>query len=398
MELSQDQKQVHDAIIENKNPLVTIGGYAGTGKTFLISEIRKSLEKLNPKIYIAFVTFTGKAASVLKQKLGHINKYKHYIGTIHSLIYKPEFHYHEKLHKMIVTNWIKVEKIGYDIIIIDEASMISEELMKDLQSYKKPIIAVGDHGQLPPVADSPYNLMKNPDYKLEKIHRQSEGNPIIRLSEIARKYGSIKFGVYNNGIAKLPRRDNKTMDIFHNINWGEDVIVLCALNKTRVELNNSIRKKLNFDSNVPYPGERLICLNNNRESGIMNGQTGMLMLLSYETPEILEVCIQMDGVDNIYNGLIYYPVFGQEQYSEIFSCLKEKGKDFKKITRNTEFKHIDFFDFGYCISVHKSQGSEWKRVVLFEERSYFWDDEYYAKWLYTGLTRAQEKLLLISYD
>ena len=57
---------------------------------------------------------------------------------------------------------------------------------------------------------------------------------------------------------------------------------------------------------------------------------------------------------------------------------------------------IDAFDYGNCISVHKSQGSEWEKVVLFEQRTKRWDDKFYTKWLYTAVTRAKKKLLVIS--
>jgi exodeoxyribonuclease-5 len=401
LELTNEQQSIHDCVIDNiktTNPLFTTGGFAGTGKTYLISEVRKTLEKNNPKLRIAFTTYTGKASSVLKKKLENIDKTKHFIGTIHSLIYRPEFHFNKQLNKMVITKWTKIEDLEYDLIVIDEASMVSEEILKDLQSFEIPIWAVGDHGQLPPVSDSPFCLMKEPDYKLETIHRQAEGNSIIGLSERARKQGSIQFGIYSSGVAKLPRRNKQTIQLFNDINWGDDVVVICGLNRTRVELNNRIRKNLKFNKPEPYVGERIICLRNNHESGIMNGELGTLLMLTYETPEILEICAQLDGVDGLYNGLCYYPIFGVEQYSDVFTDLKERGKDFKKILKNTNFRHVDFYDFGYAISCHKAQGSQWKRVVVFEERSYYWDDEYYSKWLYTAITRAEEKLILISYD
>ena len=406
MELSKDQKIVYDLImdnIKNKSSLTTIGGYAGTGKTFLISKIRENLEKENLNIKIAFVCFTGKASLVLKQKLGKINEKNHYIGTIHSLIYKPEFRYSKKIKRMLIYNWIKVPKndLNFDFIFIDESSMVSEEIFKDLKSYNIPILAFGDHGQLPPISNSFFNLMKDPDYKLEEIHRQSKENPIIKLAELARKYGKIPFGIFSSGVAKLNINDDRTMKLFYNIDFKEDVIVLCGMNKTRVELNNKIRENLGFSLPEPYPGERVICLRNNKSSGIFNGQLGTLLMLTYETKEILEVCIQMDGEEELFSGLIYYPMFGKEKYSDVFSILKEKdGKENKlqKITKNTEYDYVDFFDWGNIITVHKSQGSQWNRVILFEERNYYMDDLMYSKFLYTAITRSENKLLVIGYD
>ena len=400
MDLSEDQKEIHDAIIDDiktKRPLITLGGYAGTGKTTLISKIKETLEKDNPRIKIAFVTFTGKASLVLSQKIGFIDD-RHYCGTIHGLIYVPESHWNSKLNRMVITKWVLVPEIDYDFIIIDEASMVSKEIFEDLLSFNINILAVGDHGQLPPISSSHFNLMLKPNYKLEKIHRQAENNPIIKLSQMARNRETIPFGIFSPGIVKLPREDKRTWNLFNNIQWGEDTISLCALNSSRVKINDLIRKNMGFKDKELYPGERLLCLKNNRYSKIYNGQLGMLMLMNYEATDILEVCIQMDSQEEIYNGLIDKNIFGKEIYDDVFNVSKDKYKRIQSIIKNTIFKDIDYFDWGYCMSVHKSQGSQWKRVVLFEERSYYWDERYYAKWLYTGITRASERLMLISYD
>jgi exodeoxyribonuclease V len=406
MELAKDQEIVYDWVmdnIKNKTKLFTTGGYAGTGKTFLISKVTKDLEKENKNIKIAFVAFTGKASSVLKRRLREIqidDEYRYFVGTIHSLIYRPRYVFSKTTKKMIVVEWIKVSDLPekYDLIVIDEASMISKELLDDLLTFDIPIWAVGDHGQLPPISELSFSLMKNPDSKLETIHRQASNNPIIKLSEMARKQGSIPFGVFSSGVCKLPRRNKQTMDLFNNVNFSNDVVVICALNKTRIHLNDKIRMNLKFLRPEPYPGERIICLKNNYKSGIMNGEIGTMLLIKYEAPDVLEICAQMDNENDLYNGLCYLPIFGKETYTEIFENIKERFKEFKKITRNTEFSTIDYFDFGYAISCHKALGSQWKKVIVFEERSYYWDDEMYARWLYTALTRSEEKLMVISYD
>jgi len=121
-------------------------------------------------------------------------------------------------------------------------------------------------------------------------------------------------------------------------------------------------------------------------------------MILHESPDILEACIQMDGEKELYNGLIYERVFGKESYDNIFNLPKDKYKKIQEAIKNTNFSYLDYFDWGYCITVHKSQGSEWKRVVLLEERAWNWPDSLYAKWLYTGITRASERLIIMSYD
>jgi ATP-dependent exoDNAse (exonuclease V) alpha subunit len=72
-----------------------------------------------------------------------------------------------------------------------------------------------------------------------------------------------------------------------------------------------------------------------------------------------------------------------------------KLKELSNYASDKGFPTIGFFDYGYCMSVHKSQGSEWQKVIVFEQRTKRWDDNYYAKWLYTAITRAKEKLFII---
>jgi exodeoxyribonuclease-5 len=400
MELSEDQKKVFDCIIDNiknKNPLFTTGGYAGTGKTFLISEVRKTLEKINPRMKIAFVTFTGKASSVLKQKLVYIDEDKDYLGTIHSLIYRPEFHFNKKLNKMIISKWNKVSSLEFDLIIIDEASMVSEEILNDLKSFNIPIWAVGDHGQLPPVSESSFCLMKNPDYTLEKIHRQAEGNPIIQLADDIRKGIEIPYGFYmgSKNVFKLSWQSEECKQIFHKINFNDkNLIILCGMNKTRVVLNKLIRNKLGFIREEPYIGERVICLKNNHSTKIMNGMTGTVMGLLYEDTNIYNMTIEMDNFENLYDGLVFNGCFGKEQYGDEQKEIIDKK--YKKIIKNSNYNSIDLFDFSYCISVHRAQGSEWNKVILFVERSYYWNDDLFKRWNYTSVTRSIEKLFIIT--
>ena len=189
IELSSDQQFCFDAIMSwysNPSALLSMGGYAGCGKTTLIGKMRNTLPR---STRVAFCCFTGKASSVLRSKLQlfEIQRFPDdYCGTIHSLIYEPIL---DDVTNEII-GWVLRVKIPYDLIVIDEASMVNEELFKDLCSYNIPILAVGDHGQLPPI-DGNLNLMKSPMLKLEKVHRFAESNPITKVSILAREQGFI---------------------------------------------------------------------------------------------------------------------------------------------------------------------------------------------------------------
>lgn len=412
MELTKDQDYVLSNVLNRLGPtsrggsqffpnfgFITIGGFAGTGKTFLIAVLRNEIANKWKDINVAFATFTGKASAVLKSKLENQNAiyYEDSCSTIHSLIYKPLLKYDQKIKKMVVIEWVKKDVLDFDLIIVDEASMISFGLWTDLLSYHIPIIAVGDHGQLPPVGDK-FNLMGNPEYILTEVKRQSLENPIIRLSQDIRNGIDIPYGFYdttNKGVLKLSWKSDDCKNLFNNLDYSSnDIIVLCGLNKTRVEVNKMIRNKLGFTNPEPYPGERIVFLKNNYYSKVLNGMLGQVLFLLYEAKDVYNMTIKVDEYEDPFSGLVHNCCFGQEQYQNFHELLQ--NKKYKAIAKNAGHQSIEICDFGYCISTHKSQGSEFKKVVVFQERSYYWDEDYMKKWNYTAVTRAKEKLLIIT--
>jgi len=400
MELSKEQKEVHDSIIDWLTPPVynrnlIVAGYAGTGKTTLLVSLRKTIFNKNANFRVAFCTFTGRASAVLREKLVKENcEYTiDFIGTIHKLIYRPIYKFSATTGKKVISGWEKISFLPYDLIVIDEASMVDYKMYEDLLHYGLPILAVGDHGQLPPVSPNTSTVLDKPDFVLEKIHRQAENNPIIRLSQEVRDSGKIKFGVFSPTVFKIPFAEKKCQELLEKADYLDpSMIVLCGMNKTRVGFTEKIRKRLDFSRVEPYPGERLICLRNNHNDKIMNGQLGTLMWLLYENEELYNITIQMDGFPDPFETLVLPACFGKEKYDEIFSNMD--WEELREVSRN---KSVNFFDFGYVVSVHRSQGSEFDKVIMLEERSYYWDDDYYRKWLYTGVTRAKEKLFVVGF-
>ena len=377
-------------------------GSAGTGKTVLLTEFVKDLKHIIPNIRIAVLAYTGKASSVIQKKFDEA-KYTNtdFIGTIHSLMYEPEYSIDLTTRKKIIIGWKKKDEIGnIDLILVDEASMVSTLVLRDLITFGIPIILFGDDKQLNPIEMASEPLTKNLYklfserklvYKLETIHRQALESPIIQLSIAANQKGFVNEGVYGSekNVFKIHWDNPKCKELFNEMKYDNETVVLCGFNKTRVSLNNKIRQNLKFKTNYPYPGDRVICLRNNNRQKIMNGMMGNLVWVFSRDDKNYSATIEMDGIEEPYSTVIPKNIFGQETYDDIWK--KEEGAP-----RYGRVEKKDYFDYGYAISVHKSQGTEWDRVVIFEQRSRSWDEDSWRRWLYTAITRAKKKLFIIT--
>lgn len=381
MNLTDEQTKIHDAMLDFARmggTYMTVGGYAGTGKTTLLAKVLETLQMTDNPPVVVFCCYTGKAASVLRGKLKDAGIWREnmYVGTIHGLIYEPD------IAGGIIIGWHRVESIAADLIVVDEASMVNEEIWKDLRSYGVPIIAVGDHGQLPPIQGA-FNLMEKPDYKLEKIHRQAEDNPIIKLSMIARVEGEIKSGMHGTGVWKTSGKNDAILDRVKNL---KETLFLCGTNRTRRSINKAVRERFGFKGDTPQNGEKVICLRNNREEGIFNGMQGKVVSIKPISKFWYQAKIHMEDRAD-YSGRVLKEQFGAERTIQEHESIEQK--DLK-----------DLFDFGYCLTVHKAQGSEAESVVLFEERFSQSTDDQWRRWLYTAVTRARKYLMIVNrrYD
>lgn len=384
MELTPDQLKAHDFVLDwfatsltSGNKGLTLGGYAGTGKTTLVGRIAAELKASGKKL--AFCTVSGKASTVLKSKLAGCLTDEDYCGTIHSLIYQLVGK--EKLRSGRTELYFEAsadKRMPFDLIIVDEASMLNEWMYRDLSAYGIPILAVGDHGQLPPVKGS-FNLMANPIIRLEKIMRQAEDNPIIKMALRAREEGKISYGDFGFGCRKT-----NDVRILHDHDYADtNSIMLCAMNKTRVRMNSFAREILKRNAtemnNVPVVGEPLICLYNNNRKMIYNGNIGVLKSINIAFDDRGDDAydVEIDMGDFIFRNFIDPLQFGKD-----YTSVDEKSDD------------LDYFDFGYCITTHKAQGSEWKNVMVIEEGEFMFKDDLWRRWLYTAITRAKERLIV----
>lgn len=342
--LSEDQRialsQIEDwlATGEPCEERLRLGGYAGTGKTTLIRYVmNQSRGRL-----IGVCAFTGKAAYVLRSKGIEAT-------TMHRMIYSPTVRCQSCgairtqfiaatartgcEHRKVDKDWIRHPSLPYDLIIVDEASMVNKRLMQDLESFEIPVLYVGDHGQLEPIGDNP-GLMLDPDIKLEQIHRQAEHSPILQLAHHVRQgFRPETFGDAAKVIdAGVMPKDAETYDV-----------VLCGFNATRVAVNKKIRQKLGHTGPGPVPGDRLICLRNAHDEGMFNGQLFICKDVRVAQRGGHEVPV-LDCVDDLgeeYESIAYVPA----QFGALETMRDANSKK-------------ALFDWGYCITVHKCVAGE----------------------------------------
>lgn len=363
----------------------SLGGLAGTGKTTLVAALINDLQALD--VRTALMAYTGRAASVLYRKCSDAGATPNSCTTIHRFLYRPVFVGKD-------TAWIRYNheelRTVCDLIIVDEASMVPKKIFDDLRHTGFPILFVGDHGQLPPIdGGSDFNIMKSPNWRLNKIHRQAEESPIIRLAHKVRQ-GLGLSAQRESGDGELivaPSRTQAGTDIMKMFMGSraadQDIILLCGMNRTRVTLNKRARAALKFDTPIPAAGEKVVCLKNDSELGIMNGYIGKVIDSGNLGPERYSMIVDFDG-----------------EVARLPSChpitlgKQEHGKEIKKVGYQA-LRGVGVFDFGYAVSVHKAQGSEWPVALLCAERNQHQSDEDYAKWLYTGITRAKRKLAVL---
>jgi len=391
IKLSSDQEFVFAGIIDwlhtLPSPYLTVGGYAGTGKTTLISLLRKKIHQSHPNLKIGFASFIGKASENLRGKLVIAKAiYKgDSCGTIHRLMYKAETN-----GKGEIINWLRIDEIKKDLIIIDEASMLTAKIWSDLLSYQIPIIAFGDHGQLPPIGDD-FNLMENLHLKLEKIHRQSEGNHIISLATKARLGEKIEVKNYDAKIKKISKKSPESGEFCDSFfaQFDDDSLVLVGTNKSRIQINHAIRTAKEIFSTEPVAGDKVVCLKNiydNPSGDIFNGMTGVIESIAPHKKHWYLVHIIFPQEDRAYQGKI-----SKYQFDHPTPIRSVRGVKREEIG--------ELFDFGYALTVHKAQGSEAKRVLIIDESFLFNrdGDDQSKKWLYTAITRAQEELCILGY-
>ena len=373
----------------NMERYTVISGYAGTGKSTLVRFIIEALGVDEKRV--AYAAFTGKAAEVLRKK-GNKNA-----CTLHKLLYdnfpKPAGGFFRK----------PKPKIDYDVVVVDEVSMAPKTLMELLLKHKCYVICLGDPFQIPPIdKDEDNHLLDHPHIFLDEVMRQAQESEIIRLTMDIRAGKEISFNDKGKEVLVLPRQELTT----GMLTWADQVLV--GTNATRLAINNQMRSLYGFEGG-PQEGEKVICLRNywdevseNEGDPLVNGTIGYLKN-GFKTFREIPRWIKNapDSFDvwqaNFIVGEDYFPST-EIDYNMLLTGEKccdwrlsyQLGKLKPKLGEIVPKE----FAFAYAITVHKSQGSEWPNVLLLEERFPF-DPLEHARHLYTGATRAEDKLVLV---
>jgi exodeoxyribonuclease-5 len=372
----------------NGRQVLKVFGFAGTGKTTLAKHFAEGVDG-----DVITCAFTGKAASVLRAK-GFPRA-----TTLHGAMYNPgeksrsfllELEANlarmkadtkvpeadlRKLEKAIKEEKRRLSQPAFglneassmrnaSLIIVDECFMLDEKMGQDLLSFGRPVLALGDPGQLDPVFGAPF-FGGEPDV----MHRQARDNPIIEMARIVREGEQLRLGSYGDSRVVL------RSDINPELAMSADQL-LVGRNKTRTATNRRARALKGLVGTFPLKGDKLVCLRNNHDLGLLNGTIWHA---------------QEDAVDDGENtiGLVVRPE-GSERDMGV-TAHKAHFLEYGDELAWWERREAEEFDYGYALTVHKSQGSEWGHVMLFDE----WFADNRKRWLYTGITRASERVTVV---
>jgi exodeoxyribonuclease V len=397
-------------------PPFRLFGYAGTGKTTMAKEIPLALGLRN----VVYGTYTGKAAHVLRLKGAGP------VSTIHSAIYMPTTSAEARLalneareqlaglelrpdvlegssiaaerHKELQAALPELEaaarRIGWelnpmsewsmaDLIILDEVSMVGAKLASDVESFQRPILVLGDPAQLPPIEGGGYYTDATPDHLLTDIHRQALEHPITALATRVRESTTSSLG--------LTRADRVGVSVRQAMEHDQ---VLVWSNKRRWSLLHAIREAKGYPRGVPVPGDRIMCLTNNKDMAVFNGQQFEVLDARPGTIGPTLELVTEEGQHRTINA-----------FSDGFQGLE--GQAAAKKSGAGQRGNRMLATFAQAITVHKAQGSEWDSVYVFDQTAEMMSSvsrregssraaEQARQWMYTAATRARERLTLAS--
>ena len=371
MNWSPQQQHAIDAaghwIRDRYAPVFRLFGYAGTGKSTLVRHLTDGLDGR-----VAYGAYTGKAALVMRRN-GCPEA-----TTLHSLLYSAATD--DRGH----TTWT-VNREGAaakaELIVVDEVSMVGPQMGEDLLSLGVPILVIGDPAQLPPVdrgADAGgFFTAAGPDVMLTEIHRQARDNPIIAMATDVREGRPLKVGRF--GTSAVVRRPDPA-ELKADVLAADQVLV--GRNATRQAYNARIRTLLGRRGSLPAEGDKLVCLKNNRGRGLLNGGLWRVHQAAPPAADSREVTLLVDPDDT-----------GELERREV-AVPREFFVGGHEDLPWQYLRHVDQMTFGYALTVHKSQGSQWPRTVVFDESGVFRESA--KAWLYTALTRASERVTVVA--
>ncbi|HLS58171.1 MAG TPA: ATP-dependent RecD-like DNA helicase [Paracoccaceae bacterium] len=394
-------------------------GYAGSGKTTTTALAIEALglEPLAPggSGGVLFAAFTGKAALVMTRKGTPAQ-------TIHSLIYRVSEATPEEIERVaedlatlrrdlprmgpaerdfamtrIAQLELRLEDIHQpkflindqstlrdaDLLVLDEVSMVGEEMARDLLAFGKPILVLGDPGQLPPVKGTGFFTEAAPDVMLTEVHRQARDSAILRLATMAREGVPIPVGPHDDYVWKMARHDVGPAQMLRG---GQ---VICGTNATRRWLNTAMKRAAGFEADYPTGrGEKIICLRNRHDLGLINGMFLTLTDVRQEPDDAFAFSATVETEDG--ESIAGRQSFWRGEYADHVAFDPERGRREWQIRRG-----LIESSWGYAITCHKAQGSQFPTVVVVDD-GFGRSAEDRNRWLYTAITRAEWGLVILS--
>lgn len=257
-----------------------------------------------------------------------------------------------------------------DLIVLDEVSMVGEKVGQDIESFGVPVLVLGDPHQLPPVEGGGFYTNSRPDVLLEHVHRQALESPVLRLATAVRQGEP-----WTDHLVKVNLEEAMAADQ-----------ILCWKNATRQALTEKIRAKKGRPAGRPVSGDRVMCLVNNKDLNIFNGQQFVVAEANFDHPDGALLLRDDDGAERWIQA-----------DPDGFRGLE--GEKEAKARRRHQGR-VGLFTFAECITVHKAQGSEWDHVYVVDQthqmsRSTTFDKR---RFIYTAITRASERVTLASTE
>jgi len=339
-------------------PTFYLAGYAGTGKTTLAREVADMVPGR-----VLFAAYTGKAAAVLRSK-GCDGA-----STLHSLIYKRS----EDVFGNVTWSPNPLSDLrGASLLILDECSMVGAQLARDVLAFGTPVLVLGDPAQLPPVDGAGYFTAREPDYLLTEVHRQAEDDPILRLATAVRQGRAVP-ARDEGGLRFLDARDIAAEEL--PILAGAAQII-AGTNRNRARVNAIYRDHYGHASPYPKHGETVVVLRNSPDYGVANGEQ---LQCAGSACEIRRDDWRLSLLSPDGRHLPAVPV----ELCADATAARRVGR--KRVP----------IDYGYCLTVHKAQGSEWEEVLVWDDGFGAWDPPLRQRWLYTAFTRARTGLTIV---
>lgn len=359
---------------KNTEQVFYLAGYAGTGKSTIAKFVVEELST-NHSFLARPAAFTGKAANVLRQK-GNPGA-----TTFHGGMYVP---YEDEYGNVEFVLAPDAPFSDCDLILGDEVSMINEELGTDAESFGKKILVMGDPGQLPPVSGAGYWTNRRPDVMLTEVMRQALDSPILRIATLLREGRPLPVGEWADKDGNITRVVQFSPQQCHWL-YREETQAICGVHRMRWGHTKRIRERRGFEGELPQAGETVICCKNDKQKAIFNGSFGKMLTTaryirkSGEGNIIFDV--KMEDLQNPLRMVRADPYLFQQHIDSTVRKPQKIGKG------------IQEFDFGYVLTCHKAQGSEWDDVTVLDDSKSFREDQY--KWAYTAATRAAKSLTFI---